>query len=292
MSDEPLWNARRVEVGVDPAAASSDARLVGPGDGPPPSGAWGSEARLAVADFVVVTAASIHQRLGDVAGVVVSAADRAGRVTSGSSTALAARLSRVQVTTGPGPRLAALERGETVYVPDLASDDRWGAYGPKVAALGAASSISVPVVAHDGATAVFEVYAGRTDGFDEDQRRAAAVVAHELVSSYTLALDVGRQAVDLDDLHAAIERRRHLDLALGILMQRAQVSEATATALLRTQSQQRDVPLLTAAAQVIASIPGTTGQDTTARFRSRAPLPPPRRAQPADVDDRLRSEGP
>ncbi|WP_134768708.1 GAF and ANTAR domain-containing protein [Nocardioides sp. 1609] len=222
-----------------------------------------------VSDFLESSAAGIHDRLGDVAGVAVSTAEGRRPRTLGASTTLAADVDRIQFRIGHGPCLAALTTGAALHVPDLGGDDRWGDYGPQAAARGAASCYSVPVFVGDACVAVFKVYAAETDGIDPDQRATADLVAKEVSGGFALAMHLGRQAADLDDLTALLTHRRVIDLALGILMERVKVPADAAFGMLTTQSQSSNVKVHELAADVVRSIPGTSSDDLVPPYSPR-----------------------
>lgn len=187
----------------------------------------------------------------------------------GVSNDLAGEVDLIQYEVGVGPCLYALSAGVVVYVPDLAADERWGDYGPRAAARGAAACISVPVLVDDRPTAVLKVYAGRVDGLSAEDRATAESVVAEVAGGITLALHLAAQAQQLDDRQAAMNSRRAIDLALGVLMERTQSGAADAFELLRSLSQTRNIKLSTAARQVLASVAGATEADTEAPFTGR-----------------------
>lgn len=222
-----------------------------------------------VTDFLEANAALTHQRLGGVAGVAVTTArvvpDPTPHIIA-ASTPLAADVDAIQLEVGAGPCLHTLRTGISLYVPDLAADDRWGDYGPRASARGAASCVSVPVVVRGQTVAVFKAYAAERDGLTREQRDTAALVALEVAGGFALGMHLTEQAAELDDLTAAMAHRRVIDLALGISMQRAQVPSQAAFGLLRAQSQQRNVKLHDVAVEVVSSIPGAGSEDLVPHF--------------------------
>ncbi|WP_170981573.1 GAF and ANTAR domain-containing protein [Nocardioides dongxiaopingii] len=222
-----------------------------------------------VTDFLELSATGIHDRLGDVAGVAVSTAEGRRPRTLAASTTLAADVDRIQFRIGVGPCLAALTSGVALHAPDLAGDDRWGDYGPQAAARGAASCYSVPVLVGDTCVAVFKVYASEVDAITPDQRATADLVAKEVSGGFALAMHLGRQASDLDDLTALLAHRRVIDLALGILMERGRVPADAAFGLLTQQSQSSNVKVHELAADVVRSIPGTSSDDLVPPYSPR-----------------------
>lgn len=219
-----------------------------------------------VADYLGSSATAIHDRLGPVAGVAVTTSESGSPRTLGASTALAGEVDRLQFSIGTGPCLQALRDGRRLHVPDLAADDRWGDYGPRAAALGAAACLSVPLLVLDEVVGVFKVYAARRDGLSAGQRETADLIARELAGGMALAAHLTRQAAELDDLTALMTHRRSIDLALGVLMERAQVTAETAFGLLRTQSQQSNVKLTEVALAVVLSVPGASTEDLVPHY--------------------------
>ena len=222
-----------------------------------------------LSDYLDDVAERTAARLGDVAGVAVTLSLDGEPWTVGSSTALASEVDQIQYEVGTGPCLLALREGVATYVADLAADDRWGDYGPRAAAHGAASCISVPVLLGESPAAVVKVYSARVDGLSPVQQDQARAVAPEVAGGVRLALTLGQQAQTLDDRTAAMNTRRVIDLALGVLMERDQCGAAGAFDALRSTSQRRNVKLREAAQQVLASVPGADPAEARAPFRAR-----------------------
>jgi hypothetical protein len=82
-------------------------------------------------------AARAADRLEPTAGVAITLGMTDVPLTIGASTDLARDVDLIQYEIGKGPCLHALHHGIGMYVPDLASDTRWGEYGPRAAARGA-----------------------------------------------------------------------------------------------------------------------------------------------------------
>ncbi|SDT38738.1 GAF domain-containing protein [Friedmanniella luteola] len=204
-------------------------------------------------DYLEDLAERTAARLGDVAGVAITFGRDTAPVTIGSSSDLALQVDLLQYSIGAGPCLHALRSGEALYVPDLGADDRWGPYGPRAAALGAASCLSIPVPVGDRPAAVVKVYDRRVDGIAPEQRELVERTALDVAGGIGLALHLVRQARELDDRAAAMDRRRRIDLALGMLMERNGSSAAAAFDLLRRYSQNFNVRLYVAAEQMVAA---------------------------------------
>ena len=219
---------------------------------PAPEGAAAHAAVPLLEDFLAHASERTAAQLGPVAGVGVTFGAGPAPVTIGASSQLALEVDLLQYAIGTGPCLHALRTGEWLYVPDLGADDRWGEYGPGAVALGVRSCMSIPVLVDERPEAVLKVYSGEVDGLAEDQRALVARRALDISGGVALALHLTRHARDLDDRAAAMDRRRTIDLALGMLMERNGCDAEAAFALLRRYSQHYNVRLHLAAAQVVA----------------------------------------
>ena len=219
-------------------------------------------------DYLDEVAIRAADRLGQVGGVAVTLGSTAGPTTVGASSALAVEVDLLQYSIGVGPCLHALSSGVGQYVPDLAADHRWGESGPRAAAMGAACCVSVPVIANEHPVAVLKVYATEVDGLTADQQRLAGQIAVEVTGGIGLAAKLAEQAKELDDRAAAMNTRRTIDLALGIMMERTGCGLEQAFALLRRYSQQYNVKLNDAARQVVAAQAGPTEDVDHAPFRT------------------------
>ncbi|MGI3779187.1 MAG: GAF and ANTAR domain-containing protein [Janthinobacterium lividum] len=227
-----------------------------------------------VEDYLHDAATRTHARLGDVAGVAITSAVAGGEpVTAGASTTLAEEVDRLQYAIGHGPCLHALRGGGGSYVPDLARDNTWGRYGPEAAALGARSCLSVPVTdGGSGVLGVVKVYSGRVDGLDEEQRRIGREFALEVSGGVGLASTLVATSLELDDRIDAMDTRRTIDLATGLLMGRLGCSPEAAFDLLRRESQNHNVKVHDVAADLLSrpSVP-VEGLPVSDQHDARAP---------------------
>jgi hypothetical protein len=163
----------------------------------------------------------------------------------------------VQYDIGFGPGLRALRGDGGAYVPDL-TVERWGAYGQAAAGLGVRCCVSIPVERAGDVVAVAKVYAAEVDGLTPAQRQLAVGLAAEVAGSIGLARTLTAQAHELDDRASAMDTRRTIDLAIGVVMERAQCSADVAFATLKQQSQHTNTPV-TAVARTVVSAFGDGG---------------------------------
>ncbi len=216
-------------------------------------------------DFLVAVAERLSEQLGDVGGVAVTLGLGAAPVTIGTSSALALEVDRIQYDNGAGPCLHALETNTTMYVADLGADLRWGDYGPRAAERGAACCLSVPVCVDGEPAAVLKVYSRQIDGLGAKEQAITIQTAADISGGVALAMHLSRHARELDDRAAAMDRRRTIDLALGMLMERNRCGADASFDLLRRYSQHYNVPLHRAAAQVVQAH-DSSGSTETAPF--------------------------
>lgn len=234
---------------------------------PTTAGATAHELVPLLIDYLDDVARQAAARLGAVGGVAVTLGSTQGPTTVGASSSLAVDVDLLQYALGVGPCLHALSTGEGLYVPDLASDTRWGDYGPRAAARGAACCISVPIIVEEHPAAVFKVYATQVDGLTADQQRLASQIAVEITGGIGLAGKLAEQAKELDDRASAMNTRRTIDLALGIMMERMACGPQQAFDLLRRYSQQYNVKVNDAARQIVATHTGPADDVDQAPFR-------------------------
>jgi GAF domain-containing protein len=244
---------------------------------------WGvsaPEVLTLVDGYLEDAARRTHERLGNVAGVAITTAVAGGDpLTAGASTALAEEVDRVQYAIGVGPCLDALREGRETYVRDLAHDPRWGRYGSEAAALGVRASHSIPVL--DGRSVVLgvvKVYSAEVDGLDEQQRRTARELGLEVAGGVGLASTLVATALELDDRIDAMDTRRTIDLATGLLMGRLGCTPEDAFDLLRRESQNHNVKVHDVASDLLArpAAPADGTADGTvvqAPFRRRGEAP-------------------
>ncbi|SEP97861.1 GAF and ANTAR domain-containing protein [Microlunatus flavus] len=245
-----------------------------------PYGVSSPEVLTLVEDYLSETAGRAHHRLGDVLGVALTTAVAGGDpMTTGSSTERAAKIDQTQYAIGLGPCLLALSGAGELYVPDLASDPRWGDYGPAAAELGARSCISVPVTDGDERViGVLKVYSAAVDGLDATQRDTARRVALAMAGSLGLASALMATSSELQDRIEAMDARRTIDLATGVLMGRLGLSADAAFEALRRESQNANVKLREVAAGLLSvTSPDGDGKDAADASGSNARAPFSRR---------------
>jgi GAF domain-containing protein len=142
----------------------------------------------------------------------------------------------LQIVHDEGPCLDAIE-GEGIYQSrDVGNDPRWLKWGPAVAELGIRSVLSVRLETRARRYGSLNLYADHVDAFDDDDLAVATIfVRHAAVA---LA-----NAHNEEGLQVAIDARKLIGQAQGILMERFDLDADRAFEFLRRQSQTHNVKL-------------------------------------------------
>ena len=174
-------------------------------------------------------------------------------VTVGSADALARLLDEKQYDLDQGPCLEALATERIVSSPDFGTETRWNGYPTQAVVHGIRSVYSSPLMADHTAIGVLNLYGHDPDAFDEDSRRAAALLARLTSTIITAALRHYDELTLTDHLRAALSSRSVIDQAMGIVMGMQRCGPQEAFDVLRTVSQNRNIPLREIAAELVAN---------------------------------------
>jgi GAF domain-containing protein len=152
-------------------------------------------------------------------------------------------LYRVQIEADQGPMLTALT-GDTVTVLDVATDDRWPSWQSAAVAAGIGSVLQVPMTVSDQTTGVLSLLYAAPDAFTVDDE----AIAHILARHASVAVATARQEVSMAQ---AVDARKLVGQAMGILMERFDINSDQAFAVLRRYSQDTNTKLRDVAQQLI-----------------------------------------
>ncbi|MFI6829511.1 GAF and ANTAR domain-containing protein [Kribbella sp. NPDC050241] len=153
----------------------------------------------------------------------------------------------LQLTSECGPLVTALRERTTVLIRDTTTDDRWPEWAAKVAALGVRSVLDVPMVTGDGSRStvgVLGLYSPSPDAFSPDDE----AIAHILARHASVALASARHE---ESMAQAVDARKLVGQAMGILMERFDVDGDRAFAILKRYSQDTNTKLRDVAQQLI-----------------------------------------
>jgi GAF domain-containing protein len=173
-------------------------------------------------------------------------------VTVASADALARLLDEQQYELDQGPCLEALGTAEIVSSDDLAAEARWNGYPARAVAHGARSVYSSPLLVGDRAIGAINMYGSTARAFDEEARAAMAQLTALAAATITAAMRHYDEVTLTDHLRTALSSRSVIDQALGIVIAMNHCSPDEAFTVLRTVSQNSNIPLRQVAAELVA----------------------------------------
>jgi len=174
---------------------------------------------------------------------------------------------KMQYSTGQGPCLDAISKGETLYADDLQKDPRWPTFGPMAAEAGLRSLLSF-CLSGEITLGALNLYAALPHAFGATDRAKGLIFATHAGVALAAAVEVedATQALAvetkrLENLHGALASRQVIGRAEGILMQRELITSDQAFDLLRRASQNLNKKLREVAQYVVdtGDVPHTPG---------------------------------
>ncbi|TCC45542.1 ANTAR domain-containing protein [Kribbella pittospori] len=170
----------------------------------------------------------------------------------------------LQIDSQAGPLVESLRDRTIVLIRDTTSDNRWPDWAVKVAGLGVRSVLDVPLAvgANGQSVGVLGLYSPDPDAFGADDE----AIAHILARHASVALATARRE---QTMTRAVDARKLVGQAMGILMERYDLDGDRAFAILRRYSQDTNTKLRDVAQQLIDTrkLPGTAGPRTERRTR-------------------------
>lgn len=143
-----------------------------------------------------------------------------------------------------GPDLSIVRDRNTVVVDDTHQDDRWPAWASAAAEAGLRSMMGVRLYTSQRTMGSLNLYDSRPDHFSTDDLQ----VAHVLARHAAVAMS---RVQESDHLWQAIDARKLIGQAQGILMERFDLDDARAFEVLRRYSQNSNVKLRDMAQMVV-----------------------------------------
>lgn len=156
--------------------------------------------------------------------------------TAASTAPIVEALDRVQIECREGPGLDVVSDRAIVVVNDTVSDRRWERWAGKVAALGVRSVLTARLSTGSTEVGTLNLFHAEPDAFDADDEAVASIFARHAA----VALASARQT---ENLWLAIDARKLIGQAQGILMERFDLDADQAFAVLLRYSQQRNIKL-------------------------------------------------
>jgi len=164
--------------------------------------------------------------------------------TAASTSPRVSRSHELQLELDEGPCLDALDSGGSFLCTDVQTDERWPAWGPAAAQLGIHSALSVLLETRERRYGSLNLYADRPDAFDGNDLATAMIFARH--ASVALA-----NAHQEQGLLTAIDARKVIGQAQGILMERFDIEPDRAFDVLRRYSQNHNQKLHAVATWVV-----------------------------------------
>jgi GAF domain-containing protein len=154
-------------------------------------------------------------------------------------------LDRLQYSEDEGPCVEALGRARLVVAPHLRHEQRWPRYIDKALPLGLRSQMAIKLTLdEEGTLGGLNMYSTVSDDIDPE----AASVAELFARHASIALGGARH---VSDLNQALEIRKVIGQALGILMERYQMTEERAFAFLVRASTTSNLKVHTVASEIV-----------------------------------------
>jgi anti-anti-sigma factor len=191
--------------------------------------------------------------VGGADGVSVSL-QRHGRLhTVAASDQTITSMDASQYETGEGPCVDASTKGERFLSSSLEDEARWPEFTPKALGLGIKAILSSPLLVEERPVGAINIYSRRPEAFEPRDQELAAVFATEA----SLILRTGGVTVTAEELSerlgAALESRRTIARAEGIVMAREGIAADEAFRLLRHLSARSNLSFQDRAAEIVAS---------------------------------------
>lgn len=185
-------------------------------------------------------------RIVEHATVLINGCDDAGILTvrRGEVHALAAtsdvvrRADRIQQDLREGPCFDAVTDRRQIYtIEDLRQPhERWSRFAPELRKLGMGSMMGFLLFTEDDALGALNLYSREPGTFDEAAQRAGWILASHAAVAFSAARTH-------QQLGHALETRHEIGEAMGILMERYELTEDTAFKLLKKASQDHNIKL-------------------------------------------------
>jgi len=169
-------------------------------------------------------------------------------VAATSDPAIGDRIAAMQAAAGGGPTWQAVEKCETIYVPDLTTETRWPEHVRLL--LDTTPVRSILAFCLDlgaGPLGALTLYGDHPNAFPEKVFAAATVYADHAA----IALDNEQTDVRAQNLEVALQSNREIGIAIGVLIERHKITDTQAFDLLRAASQRTHRKLRDIAADLV-----------------------------------------
>ena len=156
--------------------------------------------------------------------------------TAAATDPIVAKLDAMQMEVGEGPDVSVLGERLSAIVSDTWTEQRWPRWAEQVRDAGIRSLLSVRIYTDEETIGTLNAYSRQPDAFDVDDQ----AVAHVLARHAAAALSTARK---IENLWLAVDARKRIGQAQGILMERFELTADQAFAVLLRYSQDNNVKL-------------------------------------------------
>lgn len=157
--------------------------------------------------------------------------------TAASTGQLALDADELQYQDGHGPCLDAGRTGLPMLVEDMRTEERWPTYTPRVLEKGVLSSLSVPLPFQATTIGALNNYSTKANAFGDEALRTAEEIA-SFIGIAVMNADAHATATSTtQQMREALESRKTIDMALGILIATHHCTPEEAFAVLSRSSQ-------------------------------------------------------
>ena len=157
---------------------------------------------------------------------------------------LVLRLDEIQYDLREGPCSAALQGTDAISVSSLRHEHRWPRYVPQAQAVGVRSQMAVKLYLDRGTLGGINFYSTISDDVTPDAQALARLFATHA------AVALGH-AHELETLNEALQTRKVIGEAIGILMERHELNEDRAFAFLVRASSHANIKLRAVAQELV-----------------------------------------
>ncbi|MFC0004884.1 GAF and ANTAR domain-containing protein [Micromonospora siamensis] len=170
---------------------------------------------------------------------------------------IARELDEWQYREGFGPCLDAAPSGDSVSVPDTATESRWPGWAEHASNAGIGSSLSVGLPIQEAVTGALNVYGGPPDSFGPEAIATAETFAAFAAVALANAHLYDATATLAEQMREAMRSRAVIEQAKGIIMGERHCSSQEAFALLSKISQDTNRKVRDVAAALVDRAVGT-----------------------------------
>jgi len=190
-------------------------------------------------------ATTVRDSLPDFDLVGISTLEGKNVLTRAATESKVYELDRLQYSEDEGPCVDTLGKAHLVLAPQLRQEQRWPRYVPKALQLGLRSQMAIQLTLDDeGTLGGLNMYSTVSDDIDPEAPSIAELFARHAA----IALGGARHVTNLN---RALQTRKVIGQALGILMERYQMSEERAFAFLMRASSTSNLKLHTIAQELV-----------------------------------------